>query len=137
MSFLADGRKFTKQYLSGLMSRHCNTDGYGAGVQIMFAVFASGGKQHRVTEGEVIKLELLTAEPGEEVVFEKVLIVADGDDVNVGKPYVEGGKVTAEVISHDRGKKIHVLKFKRRKDYLRRQGHRQSYTELKITGISV
>jgi len=103
----------------------------------MFAVFASGGKQHRVTEGEVIKLELLTAEPGEEVVFEKVLIVADGDDVNVGKPYVEGGKVTAEVISHDRGKKIHVLKFKRRKDYLRRQGHRQSYTELKITGISV
>ena len=103
----------------------------------MFAVFASGGKQHRVTEGEVIKLELLTAEPGEEVVFEKVLIVADGDDVNVGKPYVEGGKVTAEVINHDRGKKIHVLKFKRRKDYLRRQGHRQSYTELKITGISV
>ena len=102
----------------------------------MFAVFASGGRQHRVTEGEVIKLQLLPAEPGEEVVFEKVLIVADGDDVNVGTPYVDGGKVTAEVISHDRGKKIQVLKFKRRKDYLRRQGHRQWFTELKITGIS-
>ncbi len=102
----------------------------------MFAVFASGGRQHRVTEGEVIKLQLLRVEPGEEVVFEKVLIVADGDDVNVGTPYVDGGKVTAEVISHDRGKKIQVLKFKRRKDYLRRQGHRQWFTELKITGIS-
>jgi large subunit ribosomal protein L21 len=102
----------------------------------MFAVFASGGRQHRVTEGEVIKLQLLSVEPGEEVVFEKVLIVADGDDVNVGTPYVDGGKVTAEVISHDRGKKIQVLKFKRRKDYLRRQGHRQWFTELKITGIS-
>ena len=102
----------------------------------MFAVFSSGGKQHRVTEGEVIKLELLKAEPGEKVVFDKVLIVADGDDVSVGKPYVAGGKVTAEVISHDRGKKIRVIKFKRRKDYLRRQGHRQWFTELKITGIS-
>ena len=60
----------------------------------MFAVFSSGGKQHRVTEGEVIKLERLTAEPGEEVVFDKVLIVADGDQVTVGQPYVEGGKVT-------------------------------------------
>ena len=102
----------------------------------MFAVFSSGGKQHRVTEGEVIKLELLKAEPGDKVVFDKVLIVADGDDVSVGQPYVAGGKVTAEVISHDRGKKIRVIKFKRRKDYLRRQGHRQWFTELKITGIS-
>ena len=102
----------------------------------MFAVFASGGKQHRVTEGEIIKLELLSAEPGQEVVFDKVLMVANGDDVSVGRPYVDGGKVTAEVISHDRGKKIRVIKFKRRKDYMRRQGHRQWYTELKITAIS-
>jgi len=102
----------------------------------MFAVFSSGGKQHRVTEGEVIKLERLTAEPGEEVVFDKVLIVADGDQVNVGQPYVDGGKVTAEVIAHDRGKKIRIIKFKRRKDYMRRQGHRQWFTQLKITGIS-
>ncbi len=102
----------------------------------MFAVFSSGGKQHRVVEGEVIKLERLTAEPGEEVVFEKVLIVADGDEVTVGQPYVDGGKVTAEVLGHDRGKKIRIIKFKRRKDYLRRQGHRQWFTQLKITGIS-
>jgi len=102
----------------------------------MYAVFSSGGKQHRVCEGEVIKLERLTAEPGEEVVFDKVLIVADGNDVTVGQPYVDGGKVTAEVLAHDRAKKIRIIKFKRRKDYMRRQGHRQWFTQLKITGIS-
>ena len=102
----------------------------------MFAVFASGGKQHRVTEGEVIRLELLSEEPGTEVVFDQVMLVADGDQVAVGAPYVEGGKVTGEVLSEGRGKKVHILKFKRRKDYLKRQGHRQWYTEVKITGIS-
>jgi large subunit ribosomal protein L21 len=102
----------------------------------MFAVFASGGKQHRVTEGEVIRVERLAAEAGEEVVFDKVLMVADGDEVSVGAPFVDGGKVTAEVLGNDRGKKINVIKFKRRKDYMRRQGHRQWFTELKITGIN-
>lgn len=102
----------------------------------MFAVFSSGGKQHRVTEGEVIKLERLSAEPGDEVVFDKVLIVASGDQVTLGQPYVDGGKVTAEVLGHDRHKKIRIIKFKRRKDYMRRQGHRQWFTQLKITGIS-
>jgi large subunit ribosomal protein L21 len=101
----------------------------------MFAVFMSGGKQHRVTEGEVLRLERLDAEPGSEIVFDKVLIVADGDEVNVGQPYVSGGEVKGEVLAHDRGKKIRVIKFKRRKDYMRRQGHRQWYTEVKITGI--
>lgn len=102
----------------------------------MFAVFSSGGKQHRVTEGEVIKLERLSAEPGDEVVFDKVLILANGDQVTLGQPYVDGGRVTAEVIGHDRHKKIRIIKFKRRKDYMRRQGHRQWFTQLKITGIS-
>lgn len=102
----------------------------------MFAVFSSGGKQHRVTEGEIVKIEMLKAEPGEEVIFDQVLMVADGDNVAVGAPYVAGGKVTAEVLRHDRHKKIQVLKFKRRKDFLRRQGHRQYFTELKITAIS-
>jgi large subunit ribosomal protein L21 len=102
----------------------------------MFAVFQSGGKQHRVSEGDVVKLELLTAELGEEVVFDKVLLVSNGDDVNVGAPFVETGKVTAEVVRTDRAKKIRVIKFKRRKDFLRRQGHRQWFTEVKITGIS-
>ena len=102
----------------------------------MFAVFSSGGKQHRVTEGEVIRVEKLPVEAGDEVVFDKVLLVADGDDVSVGAPYVDGGKVTAEVLSNDRGKKLRVIKFKRRKDYMRRQGHRQWFTEVKITGIN-
>jgi len=102
----------------------------------MFAVIESGGKQHRVGEGEVLKLEKLGIAPGESVVFDKVLMVADGDNVNVGTPYVSGGKVTAEVVSEGRHKKVRILKFKRRKDYLKRQGHRQWFTEVKITGIS-
>ena len=101
----------------------------------MFAVFQSGGKQHRVTEGDVVKLELLDAQPGQEVTFDKVLMVANGDDVNVGSPYVDGGSVKAEVIRNERDKKIRVIKFKRRKDYMRRQGHRQWFTEVKITAI--
>ena len=101
----------------------------------MFAVFQSGGKQHRVTEGDVVKLELLDAEPGQEVTFDKVLMVANGDDVNLGSPYVDGGSVKAEVIRNERDKKIRVIKFKRRKDYMRRQGHRQWFTEVKITAI--
>ncbi len=102
----------------------------------MFAVFESGGKQHRVAEGEVLRVEKLPAAPGDNIVFDKVLLIADGDAVSVGKPYVSGGKVAAEVLSEGRHKKIVVLKFKRRKDYLRRQGHRQWFTEVKITGIS-
>lgn len=102
----------------------------------MFAVFQSGGKQHRVSEGDVVKVELLEGEPGAEVTFDRVLMVADGDNVNVGMPYVNDGKVTAEVVRVDRGKKVRIIKFKRRKDYLKRQGHRQWFTEVKITGIS-
>ena len=102
----------------------------------MFAVFQSGGKQHRVSEGDVVKLELLDAEPGQEVVFDKVLMVADGDDVNVGAPFVDGGQVKGEVLRSERDKKIRIIKFKRRKDYMRRQGHRQWFTEVKITAIA-
>ncbi|XOV82203.1 MAG: 50S ribosomal protein L21 [bacterium] len=102
----------------------------------MFAVFQSGGKQHRVSQGDVVKLEKIVAEPGEEVVFNEVLMVADGDNVNVGAPFVAGSAVTGEVIRTDRGKKVRIIKFKRRKDYLRRQGHRQWFTEVKITAIS-
>ena len=102
----------------------------------MFAVFQSGGKQHRVAEGDVVRLEMLSAEPGEEIVFDKVLLVSNGDDVNVGAPYVESGRVTGEVMRTDRGKKIRIIKFKRRKDFLKKQGHRQWFTEVKITGIS-
>ena len=102
----------------------------------MFAVFQSGGKQHRVAEGDVVKLELLSVEPGEEVVFDKVLLVADGENVNVGAPYVDGGQVKGEVLRNERDKKVRILKFKRSKDYMRRQGHRQWFTEVKITSIA-
>lgn len=102
----------------------------------MFAVFKSGGKQHRVSEGDVVKLEKLTAEPGEEVIFDQVLMVSNDGDVNVGAPFVEGSQVKGEVMRTDRGRKIRVIKFKRRKDFLRRQGHRQWFTEVKITAIN-
>ena len=101
----------------------------------MFAVFQSGGKQHRVAEGDVVQLEKLDVEPGEEVVFDQVLMVGEGADVNVGSPFIEGGQVKGEVLRTDRGKKVRVIKFKRRKDYMRRQGHRQWFTEVKITAI--
>ena len=102
----------------------------------MFAVIESGGKQHRVQEGDVLRLEKLDAETGASVTFDRVMLVGEGDDVTVGTPLVEGGSVTAEVLGHGRHDKITVIKFKRRKDYQRKQGHRQHYTEIKVTGIS-
>ena len=102
----------------------------------MFAVFESGGKQHRVVEGEVVRLERLNGEPGERVVFDKVLMIAQGDDVRVGTPLVDGGQVTGEVVTQARAKKVRVIKFKRRKNYLRKKGHRQHYTDVRITAIS-
>lgn len=102
----------------------------------MFAVFKSGGKQHRVSEGEVVRLELIDAEPGASLTFDEVLLVAEGDNVTVGAPYVAGGKVTAEVVGHDRHDKIRIIKFRRRKHYKREQGHRQLFTEVEITSIS-
>jgi large subunit ribosomal protein L21 len=101
----------------------------------MFAVFKSGGKQHRVSEGEVVRLELIDAEPGASLTFDEVLLVAEGDNVTVGAPYVAGGKITAEVVGHDRHDKIRIVKFHRRKHYMRRAGHRQWYTDVRITGI--
>ena len=101
----------------------------------MFAVFQSGGKQHRVTEGDVLRLELLESEPGNEIVFDKVLMVANGEEVDVGTPFLDGSTVKAEVLKSERAKKIRILKFRRRKDYMRRQGHRQWFTEVKITSI--
>lgn len=102
----------------------------------MYAVIESGGKQHRVVEGEILKLEKLEAATGEKVSFDKVLMVGEGESVKIGAPYVEGSKVTAEVVSQGRAKKVTILKFRRRKHHMKHQGHRQWYTEVKITGIS-
>ena len=101
----------------------------------MYAVIVSGGKQHRVKEGETLKLEKLEVETGGSVEFDRVLLVANGDDVKVGAPVVEGAKVTAEVVSHGRHDKVQIIKFRRRKHHMKRQGHRQWFTEVKITGI--
>jgi large subunit ribosomal protein L21 len=102
----------------------------------MYAVIQAGGKQYRVSEGDTVKVEKMVADEGATVDFDQVLLVADGDDVKVGKPYVEGGKVSATVEGHGRAKKVMIVKFRRRKHHLKRQGHRQWYTALKITAIS-
>lgn len=102
----------------------------------MYAVFETGGKQYRAREGDVIRVEKLGAEEGAEVDIDKVLMVADGDDIKVGTPYVAGGKVSATVTAHGRGDKIRIVKFRRRKDSRRQMGHRQAYTELQIKGIT-
>lgn len=102
----------------------------------MYAVFVSGGKQHRVAEGDVVKLEMLDVEPGSAIEFDQVLLVANGDDVKIGAPVVEGGKVSGEVVTHGRGEKIRIIKFRRRKHHRKQMGHRQYFTEVKITGIS-
>ena len=101
----------------------------------MYAVIESGGKQHRVTEGEILRLEKLKAGAGDEVTFDRILLVGEGESVKIGTPYIEGGQVTAEVLEQSRGSKIKVVKFNRRKHFQKTQGHRQSFTEVKITGI--
>ena len=100
----------------------------------MYAVIESGGKQHRVTEGETLKLEKIEAATGDTVEFDRVLMVG-GDDVKIGTPVVEGSKVTAEVVAHGRHQKIKIIKFNRRKHHRKETGHRQWFTEVKITGI--
>ena len=102
----------------------------------MYAVIVTGGKQYKVAEGEFLKVEKLDAETGATIEFDKVLLVANGDDVKIGAPVVEGAKVTAEVVSHGRHDKVNIIKFRRRKHHMKRQGHRQWFTEVKITGIS-
>ncbi|NCQ60821.1 MAG: 50S ribosomal protein L21 [Myxococcales bacterium] len=101
----------------------------------MYAVIQTGGKQYRVSEGDKLRVEKLVGDVGSEIVFEDVLMLG-GDAVSVGKPTVAGASVTAEIVAQDRAKKIIVFKMRRRKRYQRKNGHRQPYTELRITGIS-
>ncbi len=102
----------------------------------MYAVVKTGGKQYRVSEGQTLKVEKINADEGASVELDKVLMVANGDDVKVGSPYLEGGVVSATIKSHGKAKKVHIVKFRRRKHHLKRQGHRQQFTELEITGIN-
>jgi large subunit ribosomal protein L21 len=102
----------------------------------MYAVIATGGKQYRVEKDGVLRIEKLDAEAGSTVEFSEVLLIADGDKVTVGKPRVAGAKVSATVESHGKGDKVVIVKFRRRKHYMRQKGHRQHYTQVRVTGIS-
>lgn len=101
----------------------------------MYAVFVTGGKQYKLTVGETQKVEILNVEPGQEVKFDKVLMVIDGDNVKIGAPYLVGAEVIADVVGHGRHKKIEIIKFKRRKHHMKHMGHRQYFTEIKIKEI--
>ena len=103
----------------------------------MHAVIVSGGKQYRVQEGDVLKLEKLTAEPGSTINFDQVLMAGTGEAIKLGKPFLEGCKVTASVMEQGRDKKIRIIKFRRRKHHMKHMGHRQAYTQVKITKIEI
>jgi large subunit ribosomal protein L21 len=102
----------------------------------MYAVIQTGGKQYRVEPGQKLRVERLAGNPGETVSFDQVLLVG-GDSPKIGRPILSGASVSAEIIGHDRARKIIVFKLRRRKNYRRKQGHRQPFTELKITDIKV
>jgi large subunit ribosomal protein L21 len=102
----------------------------------MYAVITTGGKQYRVEKGTVLQVEKLDAEEGATVEFGEVLLIGDGSDIKVGAPLLKGGKVLGLVEKHGKGEKKVIVKFRRRKHYLRQGTHRQQYTQVKITGIS-
>jgi len=103
---------------------------------MIYAVILSGGKQYRVAEGQHLKLEKLPVEANQSIDFDKVLMIANGADIKIGAPYLPGCVVKAEVVEQGRHDKIRILKMKRRKHHMKRQGHRQYYTEVKIISIS-
>ncbi|NNM59067.1 MAG: 50S ribosomal protein L21 [Legionellales bacterium] len=102
----------------------------------MYAVIVTGGKQYKVAKNEMLKVEKLAVNEGDTITFDEVLMIFDGEKCHLGKPVLAGSKVLATVVAHGRHRKIHVLKFKRRKHYLKRQGHRQDFTQIKITEIA-
>ena len=101
----------------------------------MYAVVHTGGKQYKVQKGETLRIEKIPGEVGSAVTFDKVLMVADGEEIRVGQPVLENVKVQASIVEQDKAKKVLVFKYKRRKRYRRRQGHRQPYTAIRIDGI--
>jgi large subunit ribosomal protein L21 len=103
----------------------------------MYAIFRAQGKQFRAEEGKTIQLPRMEAEPGSKITFDEVLLASDGDTIVAGTPTVKGARVEAEVLGEKKGEKIYVFKFKRRKNYRRKTGHRQKYTEVRITDVKV
>jgi len=103
---------------------------------VMYAVIKTGGKQYRVSQGETLKIETVAGDVGSAIVLDKVLMVADGDKLSVGKPLLAGATVSATIVSNGRHDKVKIFKMRRRKHYQKHQGHRQNYTEIRIDGIS-
>ena len=103
----------------------------------MYAVIKTGGKQHKVAEGEILKVEKLKASEGEPVDITDALLIAKDGEVTLGSPFIEGAKVTAKILRHGKEDKVTIIKMKRRKDYRKKQGHRQNYSEIQIEQISV
>lgn len=103
----------------------------------MYAVVATGGKQYRVEAGQTVRIEKIPGEVGSSVAFDQVLLYSDGENISVGRPILENAKVNARIVEQDRGNKIIVFKFKRRKGYRKKQGHRQDYTAVKIDSFEV
>lgn len=101
----------------------------------MYAIIRNGGKQYRVSPGQTLRLEKLPVDAGQVVTFEEVLLVNDGSESQLGAPLVANAKVIAEVVEHGRGKKVRIIKFRRRKHHMKHQGHRQYFTSVKVTGI--
>ena len=102
-----------------------------------YAIFKAAGVQVKAEEGDLLRVPKLEGEPGAKVTFDEVLLSADGDKINTGQPTVKGAKVSAEIVRHGRGKKLFVFKFKKRKKYRRKTGHRQDFTEIKVTGLKL
>ena len=102
----------------------------------MYAIIKTGGKQYKVNEGDIIKVEKLPSECGEKVLFNEVLMVGDDDGIKTGSPYVEGANVEATIVRHGKSKKIIVFKYKAKKNYRKKQGHRQPFTQVKIEQIN-
>ena len=103
----------------------------------MYAVIKTGGKQHKVAEGEILKVEKLKASEGEPVDITDMLLIEKDGEVTLGSPFIEGAKVTAKILRHGKEDKVTIIKMKRRKDYRKKQGHRQNYSEIQIEQISV
>jgi large subunit ribosomal protein L21 len=101
----------------------------------MYAVVATGGKQYRVEEGDVLRVEKLAGDVGSEIAFDKILLFSDGENVKIGRPDVDGVTVHGQIVAQDKSRKVLVFKYKRRKRYRRKQGHRQPYTAVRIERI--
>jgi len=101
----------------------------------MYAVVSTGGKQYKVQKGETLRIEKIPGEVGSKVTFDKVLMVADGENIRLGQPVIEKAAVQASIVEQDKAKKVLIFKYKRRKRYRRKQGHRQPYTAIRIDGI--